>query len=110
MAFSRGSIALVNTPVNQAALRFAQAIEGLYNRFSPQSPALGVGMSRTIGIVAVLGAALLAWMGRYELASTGAAAVFRLDRWTGEVAICTPQGCRPLPQSARAAENPFAQP
>ena len=45
---------------------------------------------RVIAIIAVVGIAAWAWLGRYELVGAGEGfGVYRLDRWTGTVWIFT---------------------
>ncbi len=45
---------------------------------------------------------------RYDLVPAVGGAVYRLDRLTGGVAICTPAACRPLPTLVPAPGGPPA--
>lgn len=52
-------------------------------------------MARPVIIVALLALAFVTWFWRYDLIPGGSEPVaYRLDRWTGSVVFCSPQGCR----------------
>ena len=51
---------------------------------------------KTALIALAISFAAVAWLGRYDIQTVGGSlqAVARLDRWTGEVTICSIYGCR----------------
>lgn len=69
------------------------------------------GIARAIVVAAVLLGGALVVRGtfgtdRYELVPAVGGAVYRLDRLTGAVSICTPAACRPLPTLVPVAPTP----
>jgi hypothetical protein len=46
--------------------------------------------------IVVLLALLLTWLARFEISSTATGHVFVLDRWSGAIKLCSPDGCLSL--------------